>query len=381
MPITPIILVAGIVLLVAVVLMAREVGKSRSASAEASTKGRTSKDADASVTSGKKKPSAPSVPSVPSAVEEDDVDVTKVGVVPPKALPTLSSTDGDEEAVASESRAVVVFEENADGDEPTGPVDLILVSATGQTDCGLKRRKNEDSHLISRTHSLYVVADGMGGYGGGDIASRLAVETIQRAFDRGDFRISPDKAAAPRKAQELTAAIESANAVIFGEANRNSELHGMGTTIIGARFSERKQRVFIAHVGDSRCYRWRRGQLRLLTADHTLAARGVEGPMADHIRRAVGIAPTVKVDVLVDKPLPGDVYLLCSDGLTKMVKDSKLESLMTHYSKDLDTAVAELIKEANAAGGKDNTTVILVGVNDAQRARAESAASVSPSPS
>ena len=154
----------------------------------------------------------------------------------------------------------------------------------------------------------------------------------------------------------------------------------MGTTVIGARFSERKQRVFIAHVGDSRCYRWRRGQLKLLTADHTLAARGVEGPMADHIRRAVGIAPSVKVDLLVDKPLPGDVYLLCSDGLTKMVKDSVLESVVSSHTKDLDAAVAELIKAANSAGGKDNTTVILVGVNDGQRVRAGLAEpSVSPS--
>ncbi len=374
MPITPIIFIAGLILLVAIVLMARELGKSREVAQPPAEPKNEPKKVETPALAKKAEP------VVPSTVDEDDIDVTKVGVVPAKALPTLSTTDGDEEAVASESRAVIVFEDSADTDEPTGPVDLILISAVGKTDCGLKRRKNEDSHLISPPHSLYVVADGMGGYGGGDIASRLAVETIQKAFDRAEFHLSSTRNGVPRKALEFASAIESANAVIFGEANRNSELHGMGTTVIGARFSERKQRVFIAHVGDSRCYRWRRGQLKLLTADHTLAARGVEGPMADHIRRAVGIAPSVKVDLLVDKPLPGDVYLLCSDGLTKMVNDSVLESVVSHHTKDLDAAVGELIKAANGAGGKDNTTVILVGVNDGQRARAALAEpSLSPS--
>lgn len=387
MPTIPIIIIAGVILLVAVFLMAREFGNARrdqesqakSPAAPTTTATATVAQVAAAEATVKTKKNAIE-PAVPSAVtEHDEADVTKVGVVPPKTrpLPTLSSADGDDEPVQSESRAVVVFEENAENDESTGPTDLILVSAYGQTDCGLKRRKNEDSHLISRPHSLYVVADGMGGYGGGDIASKLAVETIQRVFERGDFHLNAGRNGVPTKALELAGAIESANAVIFAEANRNSELHGMGTTVIGARFSERKQRVFIAHVGDSRCYRWRRGHLKLLTADHTLAARGVEGPMSDHIRRALGIAPSVKVDLLVDKPMPGDVYLLCSDGLTKMIKDAEVERLVTDHSKDLDQAASELIKAANHAGGKDNTTVILVGVNDGQRTRAESSAAIS----
>jgi serine/threonine protein phosphatase PrpC len=213
---------------------------------------------------------------------------------------------------------------------------------------------------------VFVVADGMGGYGGGDVASRIAVETILKAFEKSEFHVSGTGNGAPRKAREFVSAIESANALIFAEANRNSELHGMGTTIIGARFSPQKQRVFIAHVGDSRCYRWRQGELRLLTVDHTLAARGVQGPMADHIRRALGIAPQVKVDLLVDKPVPGDVYVLCSDGLTKMVDDVAVAKVLSSSSSDLDAAVAKLIAAANDAGGRDNTTVILVGVNTPQ---------------
>lgn len=377
MPITPIIVIAGIVLLVAVVLMAREVSKTRRENEAMKAEAARAKSAKAEAAPKK---SAPKAPDVPSTVEEDDEDVTKVGATPKRPLPTLSSADGEEEKVASESRAVVVFEENADADEPTGPVDLILVSASGQTDCGLKRRKNEDSLLISRQHSLFVVADGMGGYGGGDIASKLAVETIQKSFDRADFHFDVARRDVPKKALELSSAIESANAVVFGEANRNSELHGMGTTVIGARFSERKQRVFIAHVGDSRCYRWRRGSLRLLTVDHTLAARGVEGPMAAHIRRAVGIAPQVKVDLLVDKPLPGDIYLLCSDGLTKMVDDTVIEGIVTENAKDLDRTIGELITRANAAGGKDNTTVVLIGVNEGPRAQVGTSSSAAAAP-
>ncbi len=358
MPTTWIIAIAALVLIAAVVLMARELGQGRKANAASPER-----------SASKPKGSAPN-PVIHSAVEHDDEDVTKVGVVPPKRLPTLAVNGDDEEKIASESRALVIFEENAEIDEPTGPESLILVSAVGKTDRGLKRRKNEDSHLVSRDHSLYVVADGMGGYGGGDVASRIAVETILKAFEKNEFHVSGN-GDAPRKAREFVSAIESANALIFAEATRNSELHGMGTTVIGARFSERKQRVFIAHVGDSRCYRWRHGELRLLTVDHTLAARGVQGPMADHIRRAVGIAPQVKVDLLVDKPLPGDVYVLCSDGLTKMVDDSAVAKVLSTHS-DLDDAVADLIKAANEAGGKDNTTVILVGVNDPHMIRPDS---------
>lgn len=352
MPTNWIIAIAALVLVAAVVLMVRELGQGKKASS-----------APPEQAQAKKKSAAASKPPIHSAVDHEDEDVTKVGVVPPKALPTLAVNGDEEEKVASESRALVIFEENAEIDEPTGPESLILVSAVGKTDRGLKRRKNEDSHLISRDHSLYVVADGMGGYGGGDVASRIAVETILRAFEKNEFHVSGNGDGAPKKAREFVSAIESANALIFAEATRNSELHGMGTTVIGARFSERKQRVFIAHVGDSRCYRWRHGELRLLTVDHTLAARGVQGPMADHIRRAVGIAPQVKVDLLVDKPLPGDVYVLCSDGLTKMVDDAAVAKVLSTHS-DLDDAVADLIKAANEAGGKDNTTVILVGVND-----------------
>src|SRR5205807_2346370 len=117
-----------------------------------------------------------------------------------------------------------------------------------------------------------------------------------------------------------------------------------------ARFSPRKQRMYLAHIGDSRAYRLRDGQLRMLTTDHTLAARGIVGPLASNISRAVGIAASVKVDLVVDKPLPDDVYLLCSDGLSKMVNDEQIRRILDEDSMQLERAVSRLVLAANAEG-------------------------------
>jgi protein phosphatase len=136
----------------------------------------------------------------------------------------------------------------------------------------------------------------------------------------------------------------------------------MGATLIGARFSERKQRAFIGHVGDSRCYRLRGGELRLLTEDHTLARYGVSGTLGKRIRRALGLGDQLSVDVVIDKPMAGDVYVLCSDGLNKMLDDAGIARIISESADDLDRAVHALIDAANEAGGKDNVSVILVGV-------------------
>jgi protein phosphatase len=144
----------------------------------------------------------------------------------------------------------------------------------------------------------------------------------------------------------------------------------MGATIIGARFMERKQRAFIGHVGDSRCYRFRGGELRLLTTDHTMAAKGVPGPMGEHVRRALGVADKIQVDLLVDKPQADDIYVLCSDGLNKMVSDVRIAEVLRRHTDDLDSAVRLLINEANNSGGKDNVSVILVGIRPTNSTRA-----------
>ena len=130
-----------------------------------------------------------------------------------------------------------------------------------------------------------------------------------------------------------------------------------------ARFSPNKQRLYIGHVGDSRVYRMRKGKLQQMTSDHTMKELGVSGAGAAHLSRAVGIWPVVPIDIVLGKPQPGDMYLLCSDGLSKMVTDDDIE-LVLRKSDVPAVAVEELIRFANDQGGKDNVTVIVVRVDD-----------------
>jgi protein phosphatase len=224
----------------------------------------------------------------------------------------------------------------------------------------LRRKRNEDSLLVLEVASLYVIADGMGGYRGGEVASQLAVTTIGDAFRRGAFE-GDAHANVPKQASELARAIQMANATIPNLTKQKPELKGMGTTVCAALFSGNKKRVFIGHVGDSRCYRFRDGVLKQMTADHTMGQEGVKGPEAEHLSRAVGIWPTVPIDIVTGVPMEGDVYLLCSDGLTQMLDDTVIGTVL-RSEEDLKTAVDRLILFANARGGKDNNSVILVRV-------------------
>lgn len=257
-----------------------------------------------------------------------------------------------------------VIDEDAAIDEPTGPLALILLHGAGQTDKGRTRKRNEDSYVAMPEHNLFVVADGMGGYAGGDVASRLAVETIESTFDKKAFPGTPFEALPPR-ASELVQSVEAANEAIHAEAEKDPKYRGMGTTVVAARFSPRKQRLYVAHVGDSRCYRLRDGKMVQVTVDHTMAAAGAHGPGADRLMRALGVNRTVEVDLLVAKPKQGDVYLLCTDGLSKMVAEDEIASVLKSTS-DPDEAARKFIDLANAHGGKDNVTVIVVRV-DPQR--------------
>lgn len=324
--------------------------------------------------------SEPPQVSVQERNEPDEPDeLTTMGVVktrgsdPAKApvvLTRLASDDPDEEE-SCRSEAVTLFEDAAEVDEPTNPRELFFVAAVAQSDKGIKRKRNEDSFLMLDEHALYVVADGMGGYAGGDVASQLAVDTVGAAFASERFPHKIVDGMRPVHALQLVSAIESAHKAIVTHAAEHPDLRGMGTTIVGARFVKKKQRVYIAHVGDSRCYRLREGTLKLLTADHTLAARGIPAPMGNSIRRAVGIGKRVKVDLLVDVPLPNDVYLLCSDGLNKMVSDDVIRNAMveaTSESGDVDALAKRLVDAANLAGGKDNITALVARVLSARPA-------------
>ena len=135
--------------------------------------------------------------------------------------------------------------------------------------------------------------------------------------------------------------------------------------MVSAYFSPNNQRVYIAHVGDSRCYRLRGGKLTQLTTDHTLGAAGIQGKSAAVLSRAVGIEENVEVDISMESPLPGDIYLLCSDGLSRMVQNEEIQRSLETV-KDLDEANKVLIDKANQGGGRDNITAILVRVDDAK---------------
>jgi protein phosphatase len=154
-----------------------------------------------------------------------------------------------------------------------------------------------------------------------------------------------------------------ANQAVLERATVETALAEMGTTVVVARFSPAKQRVYIGNVGDSRCYRLRQGVLRQLTKDHTMAQLGLKGRGAQHLFQAVGLKPKILIDIVVDVPRTNDIYMLCSDGLSKMASDEEIRSILCRH-EELEGAVYALIGFANAKGGKDNVTVILVKVVD-----------------
>jgi protein phosphatase len=227
------------------------------------------------------------------------------------------------------------------------------------TDTGRQRRANEDSHLARAP--LFVVADGMGGAQAGEVASRIAIESFQAGL--GD-------AAAPEPAlAELT---QQANARIHELSHSHAEQAGMGTTLTAVYVGTRE--VSIAHVGDSRAYRLRDGVLERLTEDHSLVdellrqgrltpQEALEHPQRSVITRALGPEGVVEVDTHSYSARGGDVYLLCSDGLTTMLPEERLAELLLAYPSLHDAGEA-LIAAANEAGGRDNITVVLLRLEE-----------------
>jgi PPM family protein phosphatase len=228
------------------------------------------------------------------------------------------------------------------------------------TDTGRQRRANEDALLAHAP--LFVVADGMGGAQAGEVASQIAIDSFQDGL--GD---------APRPADALVALAEAANARIHELSHTNAEQAGMGTTLTAVYVDVAD--VVIAHVGDSRAYRLRDGELLRLTDDHSLvdelirqgrltAEEAIEHPQRSVITRALGPEGSVEVDVRSEPARAGDVYLVCSDGLTTMLDEQRVRDVLLAHARLHDAGEA-LIAAANEAGGRDNITVLLLRLEDA----------------
>jgi serine/threonine protein phosphatase PrpC len=310
---------------------------------------------------------APSQPMF-RQIQHGDEDITMLraipvfdGVVPPSVQDTPSPNlfDAEEEAA---SRLQLIYATEAEAEEVTAASARILVYAAGDSDRGRVRQRNEDSLLLMPECSLFAVADGMGGHRGGDVASRLAIDTLADAFRRAAFdaQVQTDREV-PRRARELAAAVQMTNECVRSKALADRELAGMGTTLVAARFSPNKQRLYVGHVGDSRCYRLRAEKLRQLTTDHTLASLGMHGTRANDLYQAVGVSPGISIDVIVDKPEDDDVYLLCSDGVSKMLSDDKIREVLLEH-EDLESALYTLLEAVNDRGALDNVTAIIVKV-------------------
>jgi len=235
------------------------------------------------------------------------------------------------------------------------------LSAAARSDVGMRRTANEDAYALAPSLGLYLVADGMGGHVAGQLASRLAaehtVEALQLVAER-DATLT----------EKLRYCVAAANHHVYATALDKPEVQGMGTTLVAVLAGG--GRLALAHVGDSRAYLVRSGRIRQLTDDHSLVAELVRrreiSPDAAHehphrhvLTRAVGVRRAVDPDLAELTPAPGDVIVLCSDGLTTHVQDPEIAALVA-AEVDLEHACARLVALANARGGDDNVTVALV---------------------
>jgi serine/threonine protein phosphatase PrpC len=234
----------------------------------------------------------------------------------------------------------------------------------GITDAGRRRRRNEDSFVADPP--FFVVADGMGGAQAGEVASRLAAAAFREYHDADDLVAE----------QRLEAIIQEANRRIFERAQHDTTAEGMGTTVTAALVDD--GRVVIGHVGDSRAYRVRRSTIEQLTQDHSLVADLMRSgrltpeeadvhPQRSVITRALGTDPEVDVDTFAVEAQAGDLFLLCSDGLTSMVADEEILDV-TRENENLDRLAKALVKTANRHGGEDNVTVVLFAVEEGEAA-------------
>lgn len=259
---------------------------------------------------------------------------------------------------------------------------MLRIRASGLSDVGRARTHNEDCFGIDPEHCMFVVADGMGGHNHGEVASRIAVKAIQEFVEQTaendttwpfvyDARLQ-------RHSNRLKTAIRMAHDKVLRAIRHDGSLIGMGTTVVG--FLLKGRVAAVAHVGDSRVYRWRDGKLELLTQDHTwvneqvvagyLSAEQARAhPLKNVVTRALGGESEVVVDVREVEVMAGDVYVLCSDGLTTMLSDQEIERRLLE-PVSVEEVCRNLVRDANAKGGLDNITVVLIQVESDEETEA-----------
>jgi PPM family protein phosphatase len=254
----------------------------------------------------------------------------------------------------------------------------------GLTDTGKVREHNEDTIAVDADIGLLVLADGMGGYNAGEVASGIAVKTIvnlvKEQVEREDLNVQDREAGLSRPTIILRDAIHRANKIIYQTARTQPQCEGMGTTVVAALFFDNK--ITVAHVGDSRLYRQRAGgdKLEQVTMDHSLlqelvdrgfysAEEAQRAANKNYVTRALGVEPNVEVEIQEVPVAKGEVYILCSDGLSDMVEDEDIHLTINTFSANLDTVAKQLIQLANDNGGRDNVSVVMAHVLDAFPAR------------
>ena len=246
------------------------------------------------------------------------------------------------------------------------------------TDTGRVREHNEDAIGSNADVGLMVLADGMGGYNAGEVASGIAVQIVMElateAAEREELTDVDPHSGLMRQSIILRDAVYRSNKIIYQTAQSQTHCEGMGTTIVACMFYD--DRVSIAHVGDSRAYRLRDGQFDQMTLDHSLLQELVDRGFYSHeeaqrstnrnyVTRALGVEPTVEVEVHEYDVLPDDIYLLCSDGLPDMVEDDDIHLTISTFDASLDRVGQQLVDLANDHGGRDNVSVMLAQVKEA----------------
>ena len=243
-----------------------------------------------------------------------------------------------------------------------------------RTDPGMVRSQNEDAVFANQQRGFVVLADGMGGYNAGEVASGMATTLLGTELDKSFAQRAPQERVGGGKLWAhvaLEAEIERANGAIYQAAQSQPQYAGMGTTLVAAVFHDNS--VTVAHIGDSRLYRLRGEEFRQITRDHSLLQEQIDSGMltpaeAKHsqnknlVTRALGVDPTVEAEIRDYEVEVGDVYLLCSDGLNDMVDDGEIGMTLSALAANLELCAMQLIQMANDSGGRDNVSVILVKV-------------------